>query len=260
MFKKCDVNLSVNKPNNTVIKYGRDHSGKNKYKFNSLGFRSEEFNPHSKKRIYVAGCSHTFGTGLNEEETWPSRFKKTFCKIYNYSKNDVNLMNFGMGGQSNDYIARNIIVQCNEVKPDLLVILFTYPSRIEYLEKKNIRSIGIWNVNDDNDSNAIGYYTYYTDEIGYKNLIKNILLVQYFCKAKNIDYIFSLIECKYLLKNKFAHNIACKSLADLLDKKYICDFTIKCLDRAADNLHYGSKSHNAFAENLIKFYSKKYNN
>ena len=37
-------------------------------------------NPKAKKRIYVCGCSHTFGVGLNLEETWPYQFKKLFVQ------------------------------------------------------------------------------------------------------------------------------------------------------------------------------------
>mgnify|MGYP003322559072 FL=1 len=48
-----------------------DSEGKLKYKFNSLGYRTKEFNNlHMDPYMLVFGCSYTEGVGLYEEEIW----------------------------------------------------------------------------------------------------------------------------------------------------------------------------------------------
>ena len=257
MFKECDVtDLKDKKPFLKINKLDSDQSGEKEYKLNSLGFRGEEFNKKTKFKLFIAGCSNTFGTGLNWEETWGYQFKKIFCKKYNYNLNKVNLMNFGIIGQSNDFIVRNVLIQMSYVKPDLLIIFFTYTNRTEYLIEDQIERIGPWDL-ESKIQHAIDYYVYYTHEIGFANLMRNILLVQNYCKLNKIKYIFNLINYEDLYNGVFSYNSACLSLVQLVDKKYICDFTLEKLDLAADGAHYGYKSHKLFAEKLFKFYEER---
>ena len=255
MLKKCNINLKENKSFAVTDKFGPDKSKKIKYRLNSLGFRGEEFNEKSKFKIFVAGCSHTFGLGINWEDTWGYKFKEIRRERKRYKLEDVCLMNFGVSGCSNNYIARNIINQCNITKPDILIILFTHKIRTEYLNKDEIAQIGIGHVNQ-NVQSAIDYYTYYTDEIGHANLLRNILLVQVFCKLKKIKYIFSVKDYEDINDKNILDNSACKDLYSLIDKKNICDFTLKKIDKAAEKIHCGPKSNKKFAMNLYKFYSK----
>lgn len=44
------------------------------YKSNSLGFRSNEFK--NKQKLLVAGCSHTYGSGLPEDLRWSNQISK----------------------------------------------------------------------------------------------------------------------------------------------------------------------------------------
>src|ERR1044072_3782329 len=82
------------------------------YRFNSLGYRSAEFDPTARLKIFVSGCSYTFGLGVRLDR--------------------ANLQNFSQIGASNGYIARTIIRQCDRVRPDLAVIAFTHRERTEY--------------------------------------------------------------------------------------------------------------------------------
>ncbi len=49
------------------------------YKYNSIGYRSEEFGSHN---IMTLGCSYTFGTGLNIEQTWPYMLSNKMSMSY----------------------------------------------------------------------------------------------------------------------------------------------------------------------------------
>ena len=41
------------------------------------GFRGEEFDPASPVKLFVCGCSYTFGTGLDLEESWSFLFSRS---------------------------------------------------------------------------------------------------------------------------------------------------------------------------------------
>ncbi|MBW2977249.1 hypothetical protein KY331_00230 [Candidatus Woesearchaeota archaeon] len=261
MLKKCDKST---KHGYKLTKHGSDQSEKIMYTINSLGFRGEEYNTKAKKHIFVFGCSYTFGTGLNIEETWAYQFKKLFSHMRESDINDINLMNFSVYGVSNDHITRNFLIQCNEVKPDLAIVLFSKMSRTEYLNGKDVKGIGIWGTERRSETirqEVLDYYTYYTDQIGFVNLVKNILLVQNFCNSKKIDYIFCIHNgTGDLVNEKYLKNPVCSQLVNLIDRNYLCDFGLEKIDVAADNEHPGPKSNKLFAEKLFKFYEEKITN
>jgi len=258
MLKKCD-NFPVGYVSNKIIK----ENGKI-YKFNSLKFRGEEYNPNAKKKIFIGGCSNTFGKGLNLRETWPYQFKKQF-KI----SDKVNILNFAIEGRSNDYITRILMTQSSIVKPDLIIAYFTGASRTEYISENAVKAIGIWHIKKENktQSEASSFYSYYTDELGFINMLKNILLLQYFCKQNNFDYIFTCYDIKKFSDKKYTSNPICNQFLELIDKKYLCDFRHEYIDYAADQItdkngiinggHPGPKSNKLFAEKLFKFYEER---
>ena len=116
-------------------KYGMDQTGTVKYVYNSLNYRGEEFDPNAKKLIYIVGCSHTHGTGLQYGDTYGHQFKKAYAKRFNLHEDEVNLMNFSVGGASNSYMVRTLITNCNVKKPDVLICNFSH-KKIKSLRKK----------------------------------------------------------------------------------------------------------------------------
>jgi hypothetical protein len=51
------------------------------YNLNSKNFRCDEFiKSHDKKHILFAGCSNTFGEGVEYEKTWANRLYEEICK------------------------------------------------------------------------------------------------------------------------------------------------------------------------------------
>jgi hypothetical protein len=67
---------SNGKGGHTLSEYGVDKSHTIIYRFNSAGFRGEELEPNAEIKIFVCGCSYTFATGVNVEQSWPFLFKK----------------------------------------------------------------------------------------------------------------------------------------------------------------------------------------
>ena len=73
-----------------------DDSNPITYKLNSYGYRSENFSEYSDGKFILAiGCSHTYGTGLHNEDIWCNKLGHAF---------NLPVMNLGNGGFGPDYI------------------------------------------------------------------------------------------------------------------------------------------------------------
>ena len=256
--------------------YGRDKSGTKLYRFNSLGFRGEEPDPRAAATIFVCGCSHTFGTGLDAEEAWPHRFKLAWAERRGLAADEVNLLNFSQGAASNDYVARTLLAQCAEVRPDLVVAQFTSMNRAEAFADGEPFTIGPWLWPGaslwrrflavpwaqkaavlSRMRSAAGYARFYSPESGFANAVRNILLVQSACRAMGIPCAITWSEHELLRDPEFLANPALASLVRLVDPGCVADFGIRdpdvCVDAAADGRHAGPRTHAAFAERLLAF-------
>jgi len=174
--------------------YPPDVSGKRTYTFNSIGFRGDEFNPLAKKTIFVCGGSVAVGVGVADEELWACQFKKKFAALRQLGQDEVNVMNFSQAAASNDYTVRTLLSQCGRLKPDMVIAhLGGGEARTEWFDHEFYHSVGPWIVDSPGTEKIYeagkGYYSYYTPELGLINVLKNILLLQFFCEARNIELI-----------------------------------------------------------------------
>lgn len=192
------------------------------YQFNSLGYRGEEYNPEAKKHIFACGCSYTYGMGIKWHQTYPYVFKEKFAELYELQADEVNLLNFGQQAASNDYIARTVLTQCSGVKPDLLLVLFTSKDRFEYVDEQHVGIIGSWLQNEE----SINYYRLYSEEIGLINTLKNLLLIQYFCKVQQLRYMLSLFYHAELSNPRFTEHPIIAELLAQIDRRYLCPFSL----------------------------------
>ena len=107
------------------------------YRLNSQGYRCPEFEDTASIRMISIGCSHTFGVGLPQDALYHELFAKRLGSELGL---DVINWNLGSGGASNNYIARLLHLTVPKLKPDLVLIFFSYFSRREYVAANN-RSI-----------------------------------------------------------------------------------------------------------------------
>jgi len=257
----------------TINRYNKDQSGTKEYRFNSLGFRGEDVDPTSEHRIFVAGCSLTFGDGLDLAETWPFRFREKYAARQGCPPPRVNLLNFSVSGASNDRIVHTVLPQCSVVRPDLLLVQFTYSNRTEYLHGSDVSRIGPWmdlqldpsgvtKIGDekprvsDLEEAALYYYGFYTQEWGLASTLRNILLVQSYCKAHGIPQLCWWVHDLGEEMSRCSGNRVCKVLHDLVDLAHFCDVPLELLevDRAADDIHPGPRAHHAIADWLFARY------
>lgn len=167
---------------------GSDNSNKNTYTYNELGFRGDSINKEGFK-IMSVGCSHTEGVEVSDWETWPHHFSKLI-------NNGVDF-NLGVGGRSNDYIARSIITFVDILKPNLVNIMYTYPSRKEYYTKDG----GVepfhttpWGYFEEDNYGREKYKAIVeimNEEDDTINWYKNHLLITNFLQNKKIPYVWN---------------------------------------------------------------------
>jgi hypothetical protein len=248
--------------------YGMDESGTKTYYFNSLGFRSEEFDPDAPLKLFVGGCSQSFGTGIDLEESWAFLFKQRLAERHGLPEQSVNLMNFSQGGASNDYITRTLIEQSSLVRPDVIVAGFTHMSRFEILDETMAVHLGPIDLEEFDKAGGnpeikrlAEFLTLGTDENQQKiRMIKNVLLFQYFCRSRDIPFIFFFFES---ILNEDLLSALRVPITETLYEQIDLDHLVPInrairVDRAADGLHPGPRSQELMAEAAWNVFSTHY--
>ncbi len=100
------------------------------YSFNSHGYRSAEFDTKADIRILAVGCSYVMGVGLRREDIFHEVFA---ARLRSTSGKSVAVLNLGVPGGSNDYIARVLHLTIPLLDPDMVLINFTHSGRREYI-------------------------------------------------------------------------------------------------------------------------------
>lgn len=96
------------------------------YKFNSYGFRSEEFS--NVDNVLSLGCSFTFGMGIAEDQTWSSIISK-HRRLANF--------NLAIDGASADCCFRMALNWIPQLKPKVVLYQSPDSSRLEWFDEKH---------------------------------------------------------------------------------------------------------------------------
>jgi hypothetical protein len=91
------------------------------YKYNSHGFRCEEFD--SRPSVLALGCSFTEGTGLPIEQTWPGCLSQML---------NTHVWNLGSGGASVDTVFRLLNHYIQRLNVQCVFILIPPEGRFEF--------------------------------------------------------------------------------------------------------------------------------
>jgi hypothetical protein len=177
------------KKNQTYYTSGSDETRLCLYTYNELGFRGDSIDKEGFK-IMSIGDSNTEGVGVNDDETWPAQLSKLVNNGVNH--------NFGMGGRSNDFIARCLITYYDLIKPDLVLIMYTSPQRRELytrdggLEPFMITSQwGYTKETEDGRELQNSLVAIQNDYEDFMNWYKNHLLIKYFLESKKCNWLWN---------------------------------------------------------------------
>jgi hypothetical protein len=235
-------NLSEKK-NQSYHTSGSDDTRLCTYTYNELGFRGDSIHKNGFKVMSI-GDSNTEGVGVNNDETWSAQFSKLITNGVDH--------NFGMGGRSNDFIARCLITYYDLIKPDLVLIMYTSPQRRElYTKDGGLEPFMIssqWGYTKETEdgrelqNNLVAIQNNYED---FMNWYKNHLLITYFLKSKKSNWLWNGwmgIPETYNEFNRFDGDYG------------------KFIDDAVDNLHAGPLHNKTYAKTLLNYIKSKFNN
>lgn len=158
---------------NDLNKYGWIDS-KFTYKFNSYGFRSEEFNLDPS--VVFLGCSLTLGIGLPWDSLWTTQLAREL-KLQSF--------NLAIGGSSHDTAFRMAYAWLAQLQPKLVVLGTTFAERLELLAEQAIVQLS------PHTAEPRDFYGAWIDcdTNGKLNKLKNILATEHVCQQLGIKFI-----------------------------------------------------------------------
>ena len=197
------------------------------YKYNSRGFRDEEWPEDLENCVWCFGDSFTKGLGQSYEHTWPKLLqtqtgRRTIC--------------VSMDGASNNWISRKIIELVNTIKPRTVIVQWSFISRRE-------RVLAPGEVDSDENRR-----TQYLEDATYEDDLQNTLecidRATQACEIAETKLIHSFIPEFIDIKNInsffFNFNKSGKLWVPLLRK-----------DIARDGIHYDINTAKIFVDKLI---------
>jgi hypothetical protein len=200
------------------------------YRFNSRGYRCPEFDTQAQVRVVSIGCSFTFGTGVPQGATFHELFAE---RLRRELGSTVVNWNLGRPAASNDSIARVLQLATSELNPDLVLILFTFFGRREYVAA-NDRGLGYiphWQSADPVIREVFGHFAALTstfdDEL---NLFRNYKSIEGLLADRL--WLFSLMDGPNQLRVVAGH----------LDGAHQAP-GFRWLDKARDHGHPGPRTH-----------------
>jgi hypothetical protein len=201
---------------------GWDQPGAITYKFNSNGFRSEEFDP-AADNLVALGCSFTMGVGLPIQSVWPS--------LLGHALN-LRVCNLGWGGFPADSCFRMAEYWIPYLNPKLVVFLVPDRARLEIIADNPIRLMS-GNFENHPDLNGFIKHWFGQDENSRLNNKKNQLAVEAICHQLGVPVL-----CYEVPPEMYAVQ----------------------LDVARDLTHSGPITHKKFTGKIINDYTKKFRN
>jgi len=227
------------------MKYG--HYSDNDLKtFEEYPFRCPSWNPmpDGKKNVVILGCSHTWGVGLESNETWAHHISQHNTKLLRY-------WNLGQPGASAEACVR-ILHSCEKVlHPEIIIVMWPESSRRERLERSSPRNImGV--------DKRLKYEDYDTDK---SNFLKSVFFLEKYAE-KNQCKTFHCFADSYidfrtqhdrpnLLENHTLRN--CWPYFHTRENRKLVPEPSK----ARDGLHFGIENHKRFAELFLNSFSAR---
>ena len=209
------------------------------YTFNSFGYRGDEPSQESDYTVLVVGDSHGFGIGLDDKETWAYQFKVLLQQQYPNCK----VINLSCPGGSNDWISRAVACAYDTIKPDCVIVCYTYPNRREAIWDSGL----LWQLNTTIPKNPVqseyeefqSWFMTINEHTDNYNLIKNQTLIQKTCG----DTL--LLESNVLLLRLIQRSLG--SIYSITDV-------------ARDCKHFGPRVHKQYAKELYQRFCTLQNN
>lgn len=144
------------------------------YKFNSEGFRSDEF--EGEGAVFL-GCSFTFGVGMDWERTWAYRVAKQL---------GLKCWNLGLGGSSNDTAFRLASYWIPLLKPKYVFYLQPEYTRFELFVDGQLNLFLPNTIPMPDQCQSFAELWMANDPNPMLNRMKNLFAIRHICEQNNI--------------------------------------------------------------------------
>lgn len=211
------------------------------YKTNSYGYRCPEFRPlpDGGKNVVVLGCSHTFGEGLEEEETWVSQVAKESNKTLRW-------WNLARPGGNADQMIRILHGTEKVLFPKIIVACWPTRTRRERLD--------LYPQNLTSDDKLLKTENNNTDQ---NNFLKNVFFLEKFAERNEAKTFHCFAEDVYELNSNLQvlNDYTIKNCWPEWDRHHLPGAkrehtTTPSLAR--DGVHYGVEHHRVFARLFLE--------
>lgn len=183
------------------------------------------FDHPGEPTLWIFGCSHSYGTGLELEE---QRYGNILSKSLN-----MPLKMIAKPGGSMNYSLRHIVN--SYFKPnDLIIWQIINPARLSYFNGKHVEEIVLSN------SKNRTIIDFFSDPQIYFNHFTYINIGVQYLRALNCNFILTSLD-----HNDYNYLNEYKNYPEYISIK---DFAV---DRGTDNLHFGKLSHKNLALSLL---------
>lgn len=152
------------------------------YKFNSEGFRDDEFDQQPSG--LAIGCSHTQGVGVKLEHTWPSQLQTML---------EQKIWNLGVGGSALDTCYRFLEYWIQHLNVKFVICVVPGISRYEmYTDNNWTNFLPTSEIRPYLEGYHKEYLTY--DQNSIMNRQKNLYAMKYICHLHNVPFYYDLLE------------------------------------------------------------------
>lgn len=199
--------------------------------------------PPGKKNVVILGCSHTWGVGLEQNETWVHH-------VSQHNTDRLRYWNLGQPGAAPDTVVRILYSSEKVLCPKIIVVMWPEISRRERLEDY------VQNVHGTNES--LRYENKKTDM---NNFLKCVFFVEKFAE-KNDCVVFHCFSDDVIDLQASKNSTKVLDQTSLRDCWPYWDSVIARNfhsepSRAKDGLHYGVENHKRFAELFLERFAPK---
>lgn len=208
------------------------------YKYNSLGFRCDEFDVPSEKSVLFLGCSITEGIGLPQEVIWPTLL---LDKIKTYTGFNLSYQNLALAGRGIDCVA-TYILWFSKFKPiDFVYIYIPSLYRRDYFFQSN--ECKIWGPNFKKPEAKSFEHLFLDDHFAFYQSRRSLNIIDLVRQITNCNIIMSGLPW-----SDFNFDLNHYSLFDEFPKLNFVKSLIKVKDLARDSLHFGPSWHKDLSE------------
>lgn len=186
------------------------------YKFNSLGFRDDEFDDRECGLSF--GCSFTEGVGVDHGSSWPQVLSRI---------TGLHFWNLGIGGASMDTVYRIFENFINELNPKVITLCCPLMYRFEYAESDS-RMVSLLRSHIDLENPAFRpffkhYFSFdFNSEINFE---KNLRALSHIAQEKNIPFFHASLKPDRLARDllhpgRDCQKIFAETIANMIENKY----------------------------------------